>query len=184
MSNARIVLPGEALGVEEEALPIQGVYIDKYGYLRALIIGTVFMDKLKKTILVRPINKRELGLKPGMMVEAMVNSLSEDIAVLSIYNANGVPVDFSGILHITQVSSEYVRSMWDVLRPGDIIKAKVINSNIPYQVTIKDPGLGVIVARCSICGETLYKAGERLKCPSCGNSESRRIGVGYVYVLR
>lgn len=184
MSDARVVLPGEALCVEEEALPLQGVYTDKHGYIRSLVIGTVLMDKLKKTILVRPVNKRELGLKPGMMVEAVVNSVSDDIAVLNIYNANGVPVDFSGILHITQVSSEYVRSMWDVLKPGDIIKARVINSNIPYQVTIKDPGLGVIVARCSVCGEVLYKTGDKLKCPSCGNVESRRIGVGYVYVLR
>ncbi|MEM0378092.1 MAG: exosome complex RNA-binding protein Csl4 [Thermosphaera sp.] len=184
MSDAKVVLPGEVLGVEEEALPLQGVYVDRHGYLRSLIIGTAFMDKLRKTILVRPINKRELGLKPGMVVEAIVTSLSDDIAILNIYNANGMPVDFSGILHITQISSEYVRSMWDVLRPGDIIKARVINSNVPYQVTIKDPGLGVIMARCTNCGEVLYKVGEKLKCLSCKSEESRRIGVGYVYILR
>ncbi|QOR94418.1 exosome complex RNA-binding protein Csl4 [Thermosphaera chiliense] len=184
MSNAKAVVPGEALGVEEEALPVQGVYVDKKGYLRALVVGTVVMDKLKKTITVRPANKRELGLRPGILVEAIVLSVSDDIAVLNIYNANGAPVDFSGILHVTQVSSEYVKTMWDVLRPGDIVRARVINSTIPYQVSIKDPGLGVIAAKCSVCGEVLYKAGDKLQCTSCGSVETRRIGVGYLYVLR
>jgi exosome complex component CSL4 len=184
VSNVKAVVPGEALGVEEEALPVQGVYVDKQGYLRALVVGTVVMDKLKKTIMVRPANKRELGLRPGALVEAIVVSMSDDIAVLNIYNANGVPVDFSGILHVTQVSSEYVKTLWDVLRPGDIVRARVINSFIPYQVSIKDPGLGVVAARCSVCGDLLYKAGEKLHCASCGSIENRRIGVGYVYVLR
>uniref|UniRef100_A0A7C2BKF6 Exosome complex component Csl4 n=1 Tax=Thermosphaera aggregans TaxID=54254 RepID=A0A7C2BKF6_9CREN len=184
MSNAKAVVPGEELGVEEEALPAQGVYVDKKGFLRALVVGTAVMDKLKKTVMVRPANKRELGLRPGTLVEAIVVSMSDDIAVLNIYNANGVPVDFSGILHVTQVSTEYVKTMWDVLRPGDIVRAKVINSAIPYQVTIKDPGLGVIAAKCSVCGGILYKAGDKLQCASCGGVESRRIGVGYVYVLR
>jgi len=35
--------------------------------------------------------------------------------------------EFSGILHISDVSDRYIDSMNDVCKPGDIVRAKVIS---------------------------------------------------------
>lgn len=179
-----LVTPGEALAVEEEALPVFNAYADGSGYVRAMIVGRPIFDRYKKTLSVRPALRRDLLLKTGAFVEAQVISLSEDLAFLQIYLADGLKVRATGVLHISQASETRIESLYDVLRPGDIVRAKVLKSSIPYQLTIKEPGLGVIETRCSVCGAPLYKAGNSLVCRVCDNVESRPVGAGYVFILR
>lgn len=179
-----IALPGEQLAVEEEAIPVSNAYVDEEGYIRASVVGVLFFDKLKKTIHVKPVAKREALLKPGTIVEGLVVAASEDLAFIDIYSANGARLSAQGVLHISQCSDTKINTLLEVIKPGDYVRAKVLNNSPPYQLSLKDPGLGVIEAYCSICGSPLYKSGDKLQCTTCGNVESRKIGGTYVYILR
>jgi exosome complex component CSL4 len=179
------VIPGEVICVEEEALPSGYVYSDGRGYLRSHVIGVAVLNKYKKTASVRPLVKRGLTLKQGVIVEGLISSVYEDIAVVKIYQADNIKINATGLLHISQISSEYVTDIQDYIRPSDTIKARVLNNMPPYLLTIKEPQLGVIHAYCSSCGEELYLTSTGvLTCNNCGRIEKRKVAVGgYLLVV-
>jgi len=173
------VLPGEIVCVEEEALPSGYMYNDGKGYLRSHIVGVAVLNKYKKTASVKPLAKRGLTLKQGVIVEGLVFSVHEDVAVVRIYRADNARVNATGLLHISQISSEYVTDMQDYVRPSDTVKARVLNNTPPYLLTIKEPQLGVIHAYCGSCGEELYLTSTGiLTCNNCGRVERRKVAVG------
>lgn len=184
--SSNFVIPGEAVAVAEEAIPQQGVYIDDKGYIRAQFAGVVLFDKYRKTILVKPVSKREFSLRAGSVAEGKVVSVSEDVALVRIYSANGNKIMGAiGLLHISQISSEFINDIYDYVKPSDIIRARVLNSSPPYLLSIKEPSMGVILAYCSGCGRELYfHSGEYLVCKNCGRREKRKTTPGYVFVLR
>lgn len=179
------VVPGEPLAVEEEALPVAGAYTSRDGYVRAMIAGSATLDKYRKVLYVKAAVKRELLLRPGALVEGVVVSVSSDVAVVKLYGVDNVKINATGLLHVSQIASECVVDIHDYVRPSDVIKAKVLNSTLPYLVSIKEPITGVILAYCSNCGNVLYlHSAGYLKCKNCGRQEKRKIAVGYLYVLR
>lgn len=173
------VIPGEAVCVEEEALPGEFISSDGKGYLRSQVVGIAVLNKLRKTVTVKPLVRRELTLKQGVVVEGWVYSVHEDVAVVRIYMANNTRVNAIGLLHISQISNEYITDIQDYVRPGDTIKARVLNSTPPYLLTIKEPQLGVIHAYCGSCGEELYLTSTGvLVCKNCGRVERRKVASG------
>ncbi|MCY0868477.1 MAG: exosome complex RNA-binding protein Csl4 [Desulfurococcus sp.] len=182
MSREGLVLPGEELAVEEEAIPAQGGYVDSRGIVRAFTPGLKVFDKYKKIVYVKTFKNPE-AVKQGLIVEARVEAVLDDIAFLKIYDAGGRRVELPGVLYIAQASSTLIQSLLDVVKPGDHVKARVLNNNIPYQLSIKEPGLGVIEAYCSICGGLLYKSNDKLVCKTCGNIERRKISQDYLHTL-
>lgn len=76
-----------------------------------------------------------------------------------------------------------MQSLLDVVRPGDYVKAKVLNNSIPYQLTLKEPDLGVVEAYCSVCGGLLYRSGDVLVCSLCGNREKRKTSLSYIHEI-
>lgn len=183
VSTRDLVVPGERLGVEEEAIPLQGVYVDEKGFLRALLVGLSVFDRYRKNISVKPVKNIDI-VRQGAIVEARVEAVFEDIAFLRIYSVEGRRVDLTGVLHVSQATSEYTQSLYEVVKPGDYVRARILNNQLPYQLTIKEPGLGVVEAYCGICGGRLFKSDTRLVCKSCGNIESRKTSLNYLYVLR
>ena len=76
---------------------------------------------------------------------------------------------------------KFVKNIEEAIKPSDIIRAKVLTSASPYQLTLKGPNLGVILAFCSICGSELQKRDEEtLICPICGNIEKRKVALNYL----
>lgn len=180
-----LVLPGEPIAVEEEAMPITGVYAGGDGYLRSMVVGLVTLDKYRKTVQVKPIGRRELVIKQGSLVEGVVVSVSEDLAVIRIYSVDNYRTSAIGLLHISQISSEYVADIYEYVKPSDIIRARVLTSIPPYLLSTREPATGVILAYCSHCGNYLYmQASGSLKCKGCGGQEKRKTAVGYLYTLR
>ncbi|MEM0001412.1 MAG: exosome complex RNA-binding protein Csl4 [Desulfurococcaceae archaeon] len=179
------VIPGESLAVEEEVLPVNGAYADQYGYVRSMLVGKAILDRYKKTLHVKPLVRRDLTLKQGSIVEGLITGLSEEVAFVKIYSAENNKVNAVGLLHVSQVSSDYVHDIYDYVRIGDIVKAKTLNSSAPYLLTIREPSTGVILAHCSSCGSVLYlHSAGYLVCRNCGRQEKRKVAVGYLYVLR
>lgn len=179
-----IVSPGEIVAVEEEAIPVSSVYSSGDGYLRAMIAGIVVLDRYKKTIQIRPLSVRELLLRQGAVVEGLVLSVSEDVAITRIYSSESGRVNATGILHISQIASEYISDIYEYIKPSDVIKARVLNNSPPYLLSIKEPSTGVITAYCSNCSGLLrlHPSGY-LICRNCGRQEKRKIAVGY-YIHR
>jgi len=180
----KLVTPGDILGVEEEYIPVSGAYIDEQSYIRSQVVGVVYSDAVKKSIVVKPVKDKPLIPKPGDIVEGVVFSVSDDLVFISIYSVNNKysrSLDLTGLIHISQASTEFVHSMYELFHLGEVVRAKVLNSTHPYQLTTKEPGLGVIVAFCSRCGSVLHYKNGNLVCPQCGSVEKRKVSAFYMY---
>jgi len=176
-----IVLPGEKLCVEEEYMPSIGTYSEE-GIVRAAIIGRVQYDIINRRVYIKSI-KSPVIPKAGDIVIGVVEQMRDELATINIigYDTNNLfKHSFTGILHISQASETRIPTLYDVIRIGDIIRAKVLNNYIPILLSIKEPRLGVIQAYCSRCGSPLIKSGDKLRCSYCGNIENRKIAFDYI----
>ncbi|MEM0173332.1 MAG: exosome complex RNA-binding protein Csl4 [Sulfolobaceae archaeon] len=178
--QGELVLPGEYLNVLEEFTVGDGVY-EINGIVRASVIGKIFYDMINRRanviVIKRPIFQ---DLKRAKYVIGQVISIKEDIAYVNIHSIEEryLTTNITGYVHISQITNKYVNNILDMLKVGDIIKAKPLANIIPIPLTIKQKDLGVIYARCSVCGSTLVKRDEEhLICPNCNNVETRKLGV-------
>ena len=175
------VLPGDRLGVVEEFLPGLGTYEDS-GTIYANFTGTAKIDNKNKRVTVTPATRVPELPKEGTTVIASVTHTQEKMATVNIWKIDGKSLQnpFTAILHISSSSPRYERSMSDVCKAGDIIRARVIDmtSRIP-QLTTAGRGLGVVKALCSKCGGALEFGNRKLQCVSCGNVERRRLAGDY-----
>ncbi len=185
MSKQNIVVPGEELAVAEEFLPGPGAYLDEENWvIRSSLTGRVLRDLNLKFI--RVASKRQKYGFPtlGSIVIGFVSSMKTDFALVTIIadsKMNPLSFPLTGILHISQATSGFIRNMYEIIGIGDLIKTKIISRENPFQLTTKTPGLGVILATCSKCGAILRRSKSgALTCPRCGNVESRLIAPDYI----
>ncbi|WFO75907.1 exosome complex RNA-binding protein Csl4 [Desulfurococcaceae archaeon MEX13E-LK6-19] len=182
--QGNLVTPGDKICVIEEYLPGSGTYDYIDGWVRSALVGRIVIDRNQRMIVVRQVKNRPYTPKPGDIVIGVIASMSDDLAFINIIQIEGKTspsTSFTGVLHISQASDKYVETMYDVIRLGDIIRAKVLNDRIPYQLSLKGPQFGVIAAMCSKCGGMLKKKSEEiLYCPRCGNVEKRKVSIKYM----
>lgn len=175
------VLPGDRLGVVEEFLPGGGTYEDD-GNIYANFTGTARIDNKNKRVTVTPTTRIPELPKEGATVLASVTYTHEKMAAVQIWQIDGKSLQnpFTALLHISSSSPRYERSMSDVCKAGDILRARVIDmtNRIP-QLTTAGRGLGVVKAFCSQCGGVLDFGSRKLQCVSCGNIERRRLAEDY-----
>ena len=179
--SGHLVVPGERLGVIEEFIPDSGTYV-KDGVIYSKIVGRALLDLLNKRVSVYPLVNGELVPKVSSTVVGQIGNAQSDnvlVRILKIENKR-LSGEFSGILHISDVSDRYVDSMNDVCRPGDIVRAKVISGkNRIFHLSTNDKNLGIVYAFCSRCGNLLEPQRYELHCPKCGNTENRKIAPDY-----
>ncbi len=179
--SGHLVLPGERLGVIEEFTPDAGTYV-KDGVIYSEVIGRALLDFLNKRVSVYPLVHRAKVPKVGSIVLGQVSNVQTQNAVVRIFkienkNLSGV---FTGILHVSDVQLRYVDSMFDICKPSDVIRAKVISEkNRAYHLSTKDKNLGVTYAFCSHCGYVLESKRQGMYCPRCGNIEKRKTALDY-----
>ena len=177
------VVPGDALCVIEEFLPGSGTYEHHNGVVRAALVGSTIADLNTRVINVKPRIKEPILPRRGSIVYGIIVLIREEYAIVRLVSdVNGVKYHtvFTAILHISQVTDKFIKDLFEVLRMGDVVKAKVLNDSIPYNISIKDPKLGVVLAFCGKCGSLLkFESGDLLKCPVCGNSERRKVSIDY-----
>jgi len=175
------VIPGDRLGVIEEFLPGQGTFV-KDGSICSSITGHALVDMPNKTISVYP--RVHLPVIPyeGSVIVGQVSSAQEKSASVRILKVEkrDIPGVFTGVLHISTASGDYIKTMYDAFRPGDIVRARVVsNKNMTYHLSTVDKTLGVLFALCSRCGSLLNLRGSVLQCQACKNIEERKIAVDY-----
>ncbi|MEM2875279.1 MAG: exosome complex RNA-binding protein Csl4 [Candidatus Hadarchaeales archaeon] len=178
------VVPGDLLGTAEEFVPGEGAY-EEGGKVYSCSTGVVLLDSRKKHVSVFPRVRGPPVLKRGDVVIGVVEDVREqsanvNIAVLRGREDRELPIPSYGTIHISQVSSSYVRDLGRQFRPGDIVRAKVVNAERePVQLTTAGEDLGVIFSRCSRCRGVLEFDGRKLKCPNCGRVEIRKTAGDY-----
>ncbi|MEA2089980.1 MAG: exosome complex RNA-binding protein Csl4 [Thermoproteota archaeon] len=179
--SGNIVVPGDRLGVIEEFTPASGTYV-KQGIIYSKNVGCTLLDVLKKEISVHPLAPPAVIPGPGSTVIGQVSGTKSNFAIVRISEVGGKNLSgfFSGFLHVSDVSEQYVNSMFDACKLGDVIRAKVTSvKNRSRHLTTVGKHLGVIYAFCSRCGYLLQRKGLRMYCPRCGNREKRKIASDY-----
>ncbi|MCX8153171.1 MAG: exosome complex RNA-binding protein Csl4 [Candidatus Bathyarchaeota archaeon] len=179
--SGNLVLPGERLGVIEEFIPDSGTYV-KDGVIYSKLVGRALMDLLSKRVSVYPLASDAFVPKVASVILGQVYNGQSDSAIVRIFKIGSKKLSgvFTGILHISDVQEKFVKSMNDVCKPGDIIRAKVISDkNQIYHLSTKDKNLGVVYAFCSRCSNLLEPRRHELVCPKCGNMERRKIAFDY-----
>jgi len=182
-----IVTPGETLAVIEEFFPGENT-LEKKGEIRSLIVGLIQADFNRRVISVRKARKnRPLLPEPGDVIYALVQTVKDGVIaindIIEIENKGVLSVPFTGILHVSESSSSYVKSLYEILRPGDFIRAVVVGrmKGPPYRLSIKGRDFGVILARCNFCLRYLRLKGGQLYCGRCKTTLRRKISLYYLF---
>ena len=179
--SSQFVLPGERLGVIEEFIPDTGTYV-KEGVIYSKVIGRALIDLLNKRVSVYPLIRGVKVPKVGSTVLGQVSNVQTENASVRIFKIDDESLSglFTGVLHISDVQLRYVESMFNVCKPGDIIRTNIISEkNRVYHLSTKDKDLGVVYAFCSQCGYTLELKRHVMRCPRCGKIEKRKIALDY-----
>lgn len=178
-----IVTPGDFVCTIEEFVLGPGVY-EEAGIVRACITGTLSIDLEKHVASVIPVKKSPLVPRKGDIVLGVVSEIRKDIAEVDLYEIEGIKnfsTPFKATLHISEVDVKFVDRMLDALWLGDVIRAKVLSSRNPYPLSIKEDGLGVLLALCSKCHYPLFLKAGRLTCLVCNSQERRKLSSGYLF---
>jgi len=179
--SGQLVVPGERLGVIEEFIPDAGTYV-KDGVIYSKVIGHKLIDLVHKRVSVYQLAHAAKVPTTGSTVLGQVSSAQTETAGVRIFEIGNEEISgvFTGILHVSDVQMRYVDSMFDICKPGDIIRAKVISEmNRTYHLSTKDKNLGVVYAFCSNCGNILESKRQGMHCPKCGRVERRKIAADY-----
>ncbi len=179
--SGHLVMPGERLGVIEEFIPDSGTYV-KDGVIYSKIIGRSLVDLVNRRVSVYPVAKEAVVPKVGTVVIGQIGNAQSDNVLVRIFHIGKKTLtgNFGGILHVSDVSDRYIDQISDAVKPGDIVRAKVISEkNKVFHLTTNDKNLGIVYAFCSRDGTLLNQDRYDLKCPKCGNIERRKLAPDY-----
>jgi exosome complex component CSL4 len=180
--SGKFVVPGDRLGVIEEFMSGSGTYVEA-GVIHSKVTGHTLLDKLNKKVSVYPLIHGVSVPNVGSIVVGQVSDMQRSKSAtlrISQIGKKFLSGNFTGILHISDVSFDYVEIMYDVCKPGDIMRAKVISTmNRTHHLSTSEKNLGVIYAFCSQCGHMLALGRKGLECSKCGKIEKRKTASDY-----
>ena len=175
------VFPGEKLAVIEEYNDGPGTYQEE-GEVRSTTIGKTKLDSERRALYVKKATREIIVPERGMDIIAEVGSVARKDARIDIFMIDGrhIHPTYSGVIHISDISRDYVKSIDMALKNGDVVKGKLVNvANRLNQASLEGPEYGVIYAYCSRCGGLLEDKQGKLICPACGRVERRKTAKSY-----
>ena len=182
--NTKQTLPGDPLGEIEEYFPGKNVINDN-GTLISAVAGEVDRDESNHKINVHSTIKTPPKLKKGDIVLGQIDGVRDSICFIDMVRKLGdlertLPTSASGTIHISNVSNDYIESMQDQFRIGDIVRVRVKDvSKEDVDLTTEGKSLGVVKGYCTECRTQLERKGNKLKCPECNHIEERKISKYY-----
>lgn len=181
------VLPGDMVGTSEEFIPGNNTFI-KGGNIYSTATGSI---KINKTHNISVIPKTDVPptIEKGDVIIGRVNDLRSSMVLVEIAKIEGkgereIVNLQNAAIHVSNIKDSYVKDVMFEFSPFDIIKAKVIDLKT-MRLTTSGKDLGVIKAYCGKCHLGMNKASDngdksnKLKCPGCGNIESRKLSSEY-----
>ncbi len=177
-----LVLPGDFVGTAEEYVAGSGTY-EFVGGIYASVAGRPYYDKEQRYAKVFPEVNAPPKLKEGDIVIGKVSDIKEsmvlvDVICLESLSNRMIPNLPQAAIHVSNVKDAYVKDLSMEFRYGDIIKAKIIDVK-NLRLSTVDPDLGVLKALCGVCRVPLVLEEEKLKCPKCGRTETRKLSKDY-----
>lgn len=175
------VFPGEKLAVIEEYNDGRGTYQED-GEVRSSEIGVTGYNEARRALVVKKKTPEIIIPEEGMEIVAMVGSVARKDARIDIFGLDGALIHptYSGVIHISDMSQDYLKNIDMAVRNGDIVKGKLVNvKNRLNQSSLRGQEYGVIYAFCSRCGGLLEKKEGKLTCEDCGRIERRKIAKTY-----
>ena len=181
MSEDTEVFPGDEVAVEEEYLASDGTFAAD-GKVYASQIGTLVLDDndcVAKVISPNPPNILHIG----DVVYAVVADIRKTMVTADVAAKQGTDREVGGetyaTIHVSKISSGYTDNIRNELRKGDLIRARVIDTEPSLQLTTKEDHFGVIRAKCGMCKTELVRRGDDLFCPECRHTQSRKLADDY-----
>ena len=184
VKSGDVVVPGEQLCVIEELSPGDGTY-EKEGVVYAAAPGAVSMNLKERSISVFPSDgksKLALPVAGDILLGEVVNAYEQRAEIVVVRrNDQDFHSGLVGEIHISNVTRRFVKSMHDVLRVNDIIRATALNTHgLPIELSVVGPDLGVVFAQCSKCGNPLtLTTFNNMFCLRCENRETREVAKDY-----
>lgn len=184
VNTGDFVVPGDFLAIAEEFVPGTGAY-EEDGEIYSSSTGVVLMDVREKKVSVHPKTGVPPSLSSGDIVVGRVEEIRGQVANVTVGFMRGredrrLPSSGNGVVHISKIRDEYVEEVGQEFKPGDIVRARVISvGRGSIKLSTMDDNLGILVALCSECHNVLNQENSKLKCPYCGNVESRKISNDY-----
>ncbi|MCX9086314.1 MAG: exosome complex RNA-binding protein Csl4 [Candidatus Methanoperedens sp.] len=178
----RSVLPGDLIGTSEEFIPKSGAYVEG-GNIYASASGIVKINNKERSISVEPVTNTPPHLVVGDIVIGQVTDVKDSVALVEIAGIKGkgereiVNADQAAI-HVSNVKDAYVKELYYEFAPFDIVKARVLDlRNMRLSTVNKE--LGVMKAYCGNCRTVLKIDNNKLKCPKCERTETRKLSSDY-----
>jgi len=181
MMDGSFVLPGDVVGSTEEFVPGDCTYA-RSGTIFASTAGLVKIDSRARSASVIPKTNAPVNLSSGDIVVGEVIDLKDSLVIVSLAFKKGHedrPIsDEEATIHISNVRNSYVKDLRHLFSIRDILKAKIIDDR-QMRLTTGDEDLGVIKAYCNRCLAGLVKKENKLVCPNCANTETRKMSSAY-----
>ncbi|HUI40036.1 MAG TPA: exosome complex RNA-binding protein Csl4 [Methanothrix sp.] len=175
------VLPGDVVGSSEEFVPGDCTYA-KGGVIFASTAGLIRIDPKTRAASVMPKTNAPVKLCQGDIVVGEVIDMKESLVIVSLAFKKGFenrPLsDEEATIHISNVRNSYVKDLRHLFSIRDILKAKIVDER-QMRLSTGDEDLGVIKAYCNRCMTALQRKDGKLVCPSCGNTETRKLSSSY-----
>lgn len=113
----------------------------------------------------------------GDYVFGRVVQVTDKIAIINIFDIDKILTPSStGILFVNHASSDYVEKVGDVMRIGDVLKAKIIDKDkFEFKLSIAEDQLGVVQAFCSNCKARLNLNSPQERCLNCKTMNFKKI---------
>lgn len=177
-----VVLPGDELSTSEELLAGDGTF-EEEGVIRASRMGIYEIDEKRRTATVKPLTSIPILIKNGDIVLSEVTSVRSMMVIADVFHVAGqkrpISGDTNGTLHVSEISTSYIKNPEDAFVLGDIFRSKVIQVKPSLQLTTKGREYGVIKALCMQCRHPLTLKDNVLECSQCGHREKRKIASDY-----
>lgn len=173
-----LAIPGIYISTIEEFSAKRGSY-EEGGGVYASRIGRLQYDLAQHYVSVEPLKRlAPESLAIGSELFGTVEDVKKNFAQVAVFgkDALGRLVPFSALLHVSHGGVRRARTVVELVKPGDVVRVRVITNWVPVQVSMEGQSLGVVAAKCSQCGGELRRERDGLmKCERCGHRELRKV---------
>lgn len=184
-NKTRIVLPGEKIGVEELFFPGSNCWL-REGDIFATVAGILEIDQDTRCAHVRPL-LRTVFLEKGSSIYAEVAATYAHYAILRCVRDLKAPWEWlTGVIDLN-ADRRRLRSNILLVKVGDVVRCEYVGKRVGgYPLfTLIGRKNGVLIANCDVCRAPLIHIGRgRMRCPRCGNRETRKASEDYLYTAR
>ena len=183
-NDRRLVLPSEEVATVEEFIGGKGTY-EENGKIFVSTAGELVLDREEMKAEVKPF-KPLAKIQKGDEVFAVIRDMRSAMITARAIAIVGLERALTGedllSLHVSKVSSEYVKDVTRHFRIGDIIRAKVISHKPSLQIATDGQRYGVLKSYCMKCRQPLTMGKAKLECKDCKRFETRKTASDYGFV--